>query len=468
MRIQKIWTSNVEKENNIGGENLAQENNDTQKAEHDETDPDQKLNYGQADKEDQKRENRRNYMRNYRAKEKTEDKQKRREKDKNHKASVRLNEDVEESLRRKEKDKNQKVSVRAREAPSESVKRREKNMNRMSRKRMHEEEEETIERREKDKQSKRNRIQDSYYLARHVHQVLAGEQIVPDLTNTDETIGRMDTICDYCKALKFKNETASLCCNTGKVDLSAFPPPPQLIQNLLTEHTTEAKLFRENSRSFNNALALSSIIVNERKFTGGYNPSVIFEGKVTQLYGPLLPEEGEEPKFAQLYVHDPSTEHTMRVRNMCLPTSLNKKQINIITNTVQKLQNILREINPFVKDFLHICEIPDDDLKHGKIVLTCKKADLPKDAHERRYNEQTSLSEVSILTNSVPGDLILRKRGGGLQQIYDLHPDAPALHFVLLFPYGTPGYSEFLRHTDSTKRVSPREFFAFHLNTRYL
>jgi hypothetical protein len=140
--------------------------------------------------------------------------------------------------------------------------------------------------------------------------------------------------------------------------------------------------------------------------------------------------------------------------------------VRIITQTVQKLQNLLREVNPFVKDFLHICEIPDDQLTDGKIVLSCRKEDRPKDAHERRYNPQTSFSEVSILTNSVPSDLVLRKRGGGLQHIYDLHPDANPLHFVLLFPYGTPGYSEFLKHNDKVKnkRVSPREYFAFHLN----
>ena len=121
-------------------------------------------------------------------------------------------------------------------------------------------------------------------------------------------------------------------------------------------------------------------------------------------------------------------------------TNLSKDQVRIITQTVQKLQNLLLEVNPFVKDFLHICEIPDDQLKHGKIVLGCKKEDRPKDAHERRYNPQTKLSEVSILTNSVPCNLVLRKRGGGLQHIYDPYPDAHSLHFVLLFPYGTPGW----------------------------
>ena len=135
---------------------------------------------------------------------------------------------------------------------------------------------------------------------------------------------------------------------------------------------------------------------------------------------------------------------------------------------MEKLQAIVKEVNPYVKDFLHICEIPDEDLMDGKIVISCRKEDRPKDSHERRYNEQQCLSEVSILTNSVSGDLVMRKRGGGLQHIYDLHPSAQPLHFVLLFSHGTPGYSEFLKHEDKqkTKRVSSRGFFAYHLNMR--
>ena len=63
---------------------------------------------------------------------------------------------------------------------------------------------------------------------------------------------------------------------------------------------------------------------------------------------------------------------------------------------------------------------------------------------------------------------MLHKRGGGLQQVYDIHPSAQPLHFVLLFPFGTKGYNEELQHVDKPKRVSPREFFAYHLNMRCL
>ena len=49
------------------------------------------------------------------------------------------------------------------------------------------------------------------------------------------------------------------CCNNGKVDLTRFPDPPEVIKKLLIGENTESKLFRENTRCFNNALALSSI-----------------------------------------------------------------------------------------------------------------------------------------------------------------------------------------------------------------
>ena len=406
------------------------------------------------------------HMKNYRAQESSADKKKRKEQNMSHMRNCRAQENSADKQKRKEQNMSHMRNYRAEESSVAKKKRKEQNMSHKRNYRAQENSADKQKRQEKDKLEKRKKVPTCQYLGRHALNVLAGEQIVPELINTDETIGHMDKVCIQCKARKFKNETSTLCCNDGKVDLPLFSTPPDFIQSLLTEQTNEAVIFRENSRSFNNALALSSIVVNERKFANGFNPSVIFEGKVTQLYGPLLPENGEEPKFAQLYVHDPSTEHTMRVQNMSLPTTLSKRHVQIITETIKKLQILLREINPFVKDFLHICEIPDEDLKYGKIVLTCNKSDLPKDAHERRYNPQTSLSEVSILTNSVPGDLVMRKRGGGLQQIYDLHPDAQPLHFVLLFPYGTSGYSAFLRHKDSTKRISPREFFAFHLNMR--
>ena len=96
-------------------------------------------------------------------------------------------------------------------------------------------------------------------------------------------------------------------------------------------------------------------------------------------------------------------------------------------------------------------------------MISCK---APEGEHDRRYNIQHGFSEVSVLTNCEPSDIVLRKRGGGLQFLYDLHPAAQPLHFPLLFPYGTKGCSEFSKQVDGKRRITPREFYAYHLNMR--
>ena len=122
------------------------------------------------------------------------------------------------------------------------------------------------------------------------------------------------------------SETPSMCCNSGKVDLDPFPDPPKLIKDLLTEDTDQGKLFRKNTRPLNNALTLSSLQVRVKTFFGGFAPSVIFEGKVCQRIGPLYPEEGDDPKFAQLYVIDPASQNKTRLKKMSLPDVMTKKK----------------------------------------------------------------------------------------------------------------------------------------------
>lgn len=40
-------------------------------------------------------------------------------------------------------------------------------------------------------------------------------------------IGGMDKVCQYCQALKFRNEAAGMCCAAGKVVLPPLPAPPE-------------------------------------------------------------------------------------------------------------------------------------------------------------------------------------------------------------------------------------------------
>ncbi|CAD7080778.1 unnamed protein product [Hermetia illucens] len=56
----------------------------------------------------------------------------------------------------------------------------------------------------------------------------------------------MDKVCQYCQALKFRNEAAGMCCASGKVVLSPLPAPPEPLLSLLTGNSDDSKLFLQD------------------------------------------------------------------------------------------------------------------------------------------------------------------------------------------------------------------------------
>ena len=220
------------------------------------------------------------------------------------------------------------------------------------------------------------------------NEILAGSHPVSDLKDSMDTIGQMKTVCQYCGAFKFKKETGSTCCSNGKVHIDPLPQPPQLINKLWHDDTPEGRLFRQNARSINNAVCLTSIKGKQKSFGGGFAPSIVYEGKVTYLVGPLQAAEGEKPCFAQLYVHDPSLETGLRLSGMTIPAGTSKKQKKILEKVLHQVQTDLHEFNPFVRDFKQIMEIPDTDIGEGKIVISARAR--PNGEHERCYNQQVN------------------------------------------------------------------------------
>ena len=73
----------------------------------------------------------------------------------------------------------------------------------------------------------------------------------------------------------------------GKIELPFFPEPPEILKKLWLGEGKESEVFRNNARVLNNAICLSSVKVTEKKSPGGYNPFVIFQGRVTQFMGPV-------------------------------------------------------------------------------------------------------------------------------------------------------------------------------------
>ena len=274
------------------------------------------------------------------------------------------------------------------------------------------------------------------------------------------SIGKMEHRCEHCDALKFDKEPGAVCCLSGKVYLDRFTPPPDVLLKLWFQDTQEARVFRKNSRSFNNGLCFTSIVVQEKRFAG-FTPSVIFQGKVYQFMGPLLAAEQETPRFAQLYVMDPSLETTQRIANMKLPSTASRVELELVGGTMRELQDWMRENNPFARSFIQVMEIPEDQQVDGKLVITAQRR--PEAEHERRYNPQINLGEVSILTDCNRQDLVIRPREGGLHHVSVLNPKSSPLHFTVLFPNGDLGWDRFKRHAIGSKSVSAKEFYVWHI-----
>ena len=293
-------------------------------------------------------------------------------------------------------------------------------------------------------------------------EIFSGTFIVAELSTTPDSIGYMDVECQYCGALKFSREASTTCCSEGKISLEPFPRPPEDLMKLWIGEDAKSRLFREHSRMVNNAVCLSSLKVKLRTFQR-FSPSIVFQGRVQHRAGALLPADGETPRFAQLYVYDPVMETTQRFENMVIPSSMSDRQKSILRDLLQNVQDVLHQVNPFVQDFKQIMEIPEEEITEGKIVISAK---TPANEHVRRYNAPSNLQEVSILMDPGKHDLVIHKRGGGLQTISELNPKGMPMHFTLLFPFGTYGWDPESKHKDGKRRVTTREFYAFHINVR--
>ena len=84
-----------------------------------------------------------------------------------------------------------------------------------------------------------------------------------------------------------------------------------------------------------------------------------------------------------------------------------------------------------------------------------RKISLYFDPHTDRHHYNLSNATSNEIATILPGDgdqvtaaqdIVLYKHGGGLQEISNIHPLYPSLHYVLLFPDGDLGWHPEIFH----------------------
>src|SRR5258705_6277295 len=193
----------------------------------------------------------------------------------------------------------------------------------------------------------------------------------------------MNTMCQYCDAMKWQNEAPGMCCSGGKVKLPPLMLPPDPLESLASGNSPQSKHFLDNCRNYNCCFQMTSFGATTEVREAGYMPTFKVKGQVYHRPGSLLPLPHEEYKFLQIYfMGDEHREADRRCHNFP----------GTDQGIVFQLQQMLNVHNSYVKDFKTALEMmPTDDYK---LVIRADKT--PTRQHERRYNAPT-VNEMAIV-----------------------------------------------------------------------
>lgn len=303
---------------------------------------------------------------------------------------------------------------------------------------------------------------------------------------TDTNIGNYSQQCCYCGAKKWKEETNAFCCVNGEVEIPPLPESPKSLYDLLTGGDEKSKEFRSHVRSYNNIFAMTSIGCNEIR--EGYMPTFKIQGQLYHRIGSILPPTHDSPKFLQIYFVGQSGEEA-RIR---------KTVMGIVdANLVMQIQGLMHTHNKYVKQFKTAYDkiaASSNSIDDVKIVI--KENRIPN-VHKGRVNAPV-IEEVAVVMSgemcekrdiiiegnflylSIPPcpvvdwlfffvfnlDGFFLGRNGVLRRVNETHQCYDPLQYPLLFPYGTDGYSIYLKQKNGSTALSAMQYYKYSLMTR--
>ncbi|PAA84583.1 hypothetical protein BOX15_Mlig017082g4 [Macrostomum lignano] len=407
--------------------------------------------------------------------------QQRQERDRDQTAEARRNETTVQTQQRQERDRDQTAEARRNETTVQTQQRQERDRDQTAEARRNETTGEAGVRREDDRRRHRERTAAYRFIEQDVAHDESEQAIGPPpwalsfALNYDPTfvysshpklaIERMSKKCQHCNALRWANETPGMCCSNGKVRLTPLNENlPDYLRHLLLGNSEESDHFLSNIRRYNSCFQFTSFGAERIVEEPGFMPTFKVQGQVYHLVGSLLPLQGEEPKFLQIYFMGDSHEEVER-RCRIAP--------GVRPNIVFELQEIMHAHNKYVRDFKTAMERLPPNVEELRVVIHATKT--PAGQHERRFNAPV-VDDVAI---QIVGqqfekrDIVLELRSSQLTRISEMHRGYDALQYPLIFWEGEDGYHFDIRQTDirtgnpsATKKVSAMDFYAYRLMVR--
>ncbi|XP_022003685.1 uncharacterized protein LOC110901147 [Helianthus annuus] len=263
----------------------------------------------------------------------------------------------------------------------------------------------------------------------------------------------------------------------SKVLLPDFKQPPEILKDLYVGVSAKSKFFLKNIRRYNSMFSFTSMGGRIDKTINRGNAPYVFRlsGQNYHTIGSLLPDDGNEPKFSQLYIYDTDNEIFNRQNAVGgSNTSFTITESAFDVQIIEELTLMLDTNNALVKSYRQarncLNEYPYIDLK---LCLIGKRS---KDGRTYNLPEASEVAALVIgdLTQAVENrDIVVKRISGRIERISELHPSYLSLQYPLLFPYGEDMYRVDILHrglNPDTNNKRPMctmcEFFTYRLQDR--
>jgi hypothetical protein len=234
-------------------------------------------------------------------------------------------------------------------------------------------------------------------------------------------LGRLDVECPNCHVVHFISEKLTnssirnlrfgMCCLQGQVNLPPFPQWPPELQQAYMNQTFVSKICQYNS-----ALAFTSMGVNIEDCTlQGSGPNAFrIHGSLHHLMGSLIPPEGVQPSYTQLYIYD--SEEATNIR------ATRPGNEGLDCHILRDLHDMLYQNHPYAPLYKQAYQVMQEKAPEEQTDVRAH-IHFRQGTDGRRYNVPTA-DEIAVI---IPGDgseevsdkrdIVLRLQGGQLQHI---------------------------------------------------
>ena len=207
-------------------------------------------------------------------------------------------------------------------------------------------------------------------------------------------IGGRTYTCSHCNARLWKDERSrtTLCCSGGKTHsvLSTVfaQAPPEPIDSLFRGAATPtSRQFRNNIRSYNNQLTMTSAGMKEIPPPGNRGISMLrIQGAMHHFAGPAAPAAGQVHQFMQVYMIDNEADQ-LQAR------IINSNGRVIDQQTLAQLQTCLLEYNSCVRAYKQAMDFNSDEYDKYTLVFRQNAAlPLPPPQQQQQQQQQQALN----------------------------------------------------------------------------